>query len=148
MLLGFEDYITSSILLNKPTSNMKTEKVQNKPELDVVEGNMLRCEHIHTLMREQNFCKKGFNNPYPNKCSPFVANIKELYLVYCGCAPPKLLTDFITERKLKRYFCSEHGIQLQDSNCAAYCLYRFNFSKKLRIHFMNSKKHSSYFVEC
>ena len=115
-------------LKNKPTSNIKIQKVLNSIGLN----------NVNIYLRDGPFSSDiGIVNLHPSRGSHWVSYIHENYFDSYGIMPPRKLSKFIIKRN---GYClySEYQIQKEDSFCGSYCLYIIYLVKVLGIDFKSA----------
>ena len=121
-MLKFKEFIKEFNLKNKATSNIKIKKVLDKLGLKFP---LIECG---IYMRDDNFTTSvGIVNLHPYKGTHWVLYINRFYFDSYGILPPLSIQKYI-KSKYKTLIYSEYKIQnndneVQDSLCAAYCLY-------------------------
>ena len=117
-MLKFKEFIKEFNLKNKATSNIKIKQVLDE----------LRIKNCKIYMRDDNFTTSvGIVNLHPYKGTHWVLYINRFYFDSYGILPPLSIQKYI-KSKYKTLIYSEYKIQnndneVQDSLCAAYCLY-------------------------
>ena len=110
--MSFNEFIKKHNLKNKPTSNIKIQKVLNSIGLN----------NVNIYLRDGPFSSDiGIVNLHPTRGSHWVSYIHEKYFDSYGITPPRKLSKFIIKRN---GYClySENQIQKEDSFCGSYCL--------------------------
>ena len=126
--MTFNDFIKKHNLKNKPTSNIKIQKVLIS----------IGLKNVGIYLRDGPFESDiGIINLHPSKGTHWVCYINENYFDSYGCVPPKKLSKFIIKQN---GYClySEYQIQKNDSYCASYCLYIIYLTKVLGTDFKSA----------
>ena len=121
--MSFNDFVQKYNLKNKPTSNIKIQRVPDSIGLD--NGGI--------YLRDGPFLNDiGVVNLHPSKGTHWVVYINENYFDSYGVVCPKKLSKFIIKRNGHCLY-SEYKIQgltnKRDSYFAAYCLYMLYLTK-------------------
>ena len=136
-MLKFKEFIKEFNLKNKATSNIKIKKVLDKLGLKFP---LIECG---IYMRDDNFTTSvGIVNLHPYKGTHWVLYINRFYFDSYGILPPLSIQKYI-KSKYKTLIYSEYKIQnnnnkVQDSLCAAYCLYIIYLCEIIGLPFQNA----------
>ena len=133
-MMTFNEFIKKHNLRNKPTSNIKIQKVLNSIGLN----------NVNIYLRDGPFSSDiGIVNLHPTRGGHWVSYIHENYFDSYGITPPRKLSKFIIKRN---GYClySEYQIQKEDSFCGSYCLYIIYLIKVLGIDFKSAVRNLYY----